>query len=219
VAATKSRGKAYYYYQCQNYNRGVHGAGCAGNIAMAGLDTQIWAKVWKAMTEKRGEFQLALEARIAELQAQEADAETECARLQEQLDGLLMERQKVITQWRKGKMTDTDYDLQLGALTIEQAGVEKDLSTKSLLAGNQAEHLIAIANRYRADTARGMAGLNDAPKTAEHALKQFETRRKYIDGLVVRADVQADKTPLVTLEIDLSELLRISKPIAACHRR
>ena len=125
-----------------------------------------------------------------------------------------MERQKVITQWRKGKMTDMDYDLQLGALTIEQAGVEKDLSKNSLLVGSQAEQLIAVANDYRGDVRRGMAGLNDEPKTPAHARKQFETRRKYIAGLVVRVDVQADKTPLVQLEINLSEQLRIKQATA-----
>ena len=75
VVSTTSRGKAYQYYRCINNTCGMHGAGCAGNIPMASLDAAIWAKVWRALQEK-GEFEQALEARIAELQSQEIDAES-----------------------------------------------------------------------------------------------------------------------------------------------
>ena len=205
VVSVKSRGKEYYYYRCRDNAAGMHAPECAGNLAMRALDEQIWAKVWQAMSD-RGEFEQALAARIEALQAQEIDAEAECARLECKLDDLKMERQRVITQWRKGKMTDDDYDLQLGALTFEQAGMESELGKMRLLVGDQATKLLTIAARYRQDARRGMAGLNEPAKSGAHAQKQFDTRRKYIEGLVERADVGADKKPQVTLVFDFSEL-------------
>ena len=47
VYSTTSRGKAYIYYCCRNYSRGLPIAGCAGNIPLTSLDNQIWAKVWR----------------------------------------------------------------------------------------------------------------------------------------------------------------------------
>ena len=45
--------------------------------------------------------------------------------IQKQLDAIAMERQWVITQARKGKITDEGMDQQLGALSIQELDLKQ----------------------------------------------------------------------------------------------
>lgn len=113
-----------------------------------------------------------------------------------------MERQKVITAWRKSKMTDEDYDLQIGALSIEQKGLERELAEKSLLVGDQAEKLIEFAHTYRREIRAGLAELNAKPDSPEEAKRQFALKRKAVETLVTRVEVLSDRSVRVTFSLD-----------------
>jgi chromosome segregation ATPase len=199
-------------YRCRRRSQGYPGPKCVCQIGAKKLDAQVWAKVW-ALFANPGEFERRIKEKIATLQTQEEDAKGTCEKLERQQEDLLLERQKVITQWRKGKMTDEDYDLQIASLTIEQEELERELNEKRLLVGNKAERLIEVARLYREKVVNGATGLNDEPKTPEEARLQFQIRRKFVERLVTRVEVMADKVVKVYTEINLAEATEETNPV------
>jgi len=193
----------YAAYLCKLHQRGyAKKPDCVKSMTQPSLDGQLWAKVWAFISDDQ-RFTELVRARVDFLRSQENDAGAEVERLQRALDGLTMERQKVITYWRKGKMTDADYDMQLGALTIEQAGLNRALADKALLLENRADKVLALANEVRAELRAGGDWLNDEPASPEEARRQFEFRRRVVELIVTRVNVQADKTLLVDFELDV----------------
>ena len=69
-----------------------------------------------------GELEKAIQERVAELQAQEFDAGTECEKLQKQLDDLAMKRQEAIALMQEKIITKSDLELRLTLLSFEQTG-------------------------------------------------------------------------------------------------
>ncbi len=218
VISRKKRGRTYAYYKCFTQSTvGERSCGCAGSAKMGRIDAELWKRVWALIAEP-GEFERRLEARIAALQAEEVDAEAACERLERRLDDLAMNRQQVITWALQKTISEADLELRLAGMTIEQNGIEREMNDKRLLVGNRAERLIELAALYRERVRRGAEGINDAPISEEHARRQFELRRKFVEGLVTRVDVLPDKTIEVHAELELApgELgaLPISEAIA-----
>lgn len=99
---------------------------------MAQTDSEIWRKLWALFAEP-GEFERWIEARIAELQAEEIDAGAECEKLERQLDDLLMKRQQVITWALEGRIAESDMELRLARMALEQSSLERELTEVRLL--------------------------------------------------------------------------------------
>jgi len=199
-------GKVSTFYYCTYHDAGyVKGAesGCARTTSARKFDRLVWEKVWAVIADDEY-FEQRVQAKIAELLAQEADAEGAVERLQTLLDDLAIERQKIITWARKGSISEEDMESNLLALDIERAGYEKEFREKSLLIGNRAQKLMGFANHYRAKLRAGAEFLNREPQTTEDAQKQFEWRREIVEAIVARIDILPDKTPKVYFEFDLS---------------
>ena len=90
---------------------------------------------------------------------------------------------------------------------MEEVELKRELQGKSLLVGNRAERLIALANEVRAELRQGAEFLNGTPTTPEFAEKQFALRQKVIDAIVPRIDVHFDKSVTVHLEFGLPGLV------------
>jgi hypothetical protein len=91
VTTQTGRHAKYRYYKCYNYSRKQECPDCARYVRVPRLDAEIWGKVWELLTSDK--FERALEARIAELQAQESDAEAEGEKLKVRLNELGLEEQ------------------------------------------------------------------------------------------------------------------------------
>jgi hypothetical protein len=94
--------------------------------------------------------------------------------------------------------------LRLTSLGFEQTEAEHKLRDNSLLVGNQAERLMAVAQAYREGAVSGAVDVTQEPKTPEEAARLFQFKRKMVEGLVKRVDVKADKSTVVTFELDFS---------------
>jgi hypothetical protein len=70
--------------------------GCFKRINACKLDDEVWKRVWGLVSDPVA-IGRAIDIRIAQIQAEEIDAETECKRFKHELEELVMERQKVIT--------------------------------------------------------------------------------------------------------------------------
>jgi hypothetical protein len=87
--------------------------------------------------------------RLDSLQAEQEGLEDELERLERALDGLGQERQWVITQARKGAITEDDMALQLGALQMQEWSHKKELD----------EHRAEMAARRQLVAAQDWADL------------------------------------------------------------
>ncbi|MBL8057046.1 MAG: hypothetical protein JNK29_10135, partial [Anaerolineales bacterium] len=197
VIAHLSKGRRYSYYKCLNHTSvGVNPPECAKSVRLPRLDAEIWRKVYEVLTQP-GKFERLLEERIKAIQAEAQDAEVECEKLQGRLGELAIEEQWIITQARKKRISEAQMEMQLRALALERAEAEKDLREKSLLRGDRAGRLLEAIQLYRQQAAGGLQGLNDVPINEEHAARQLAERRRWVDAIVARVEVDENKQPTV----------------------
>lgn len=197
--------KTYTYlrYRCGYFN--YHNPGCANKMNVEHVDAEVWRKVWSVF-ESEGEFERLVEARIAELRAQEVDAEAEVDRLGALFDDLLVKRQQIISWAQDGKISEADMVLRLGGMDLEKIELERERDQWQLAAGKGAERLVEVLEMYRQDVLKGRGAINARPSTPSQAAAQFAARRKFVDTLVTRVDVAEDKTVKVHLLFDPAAL-------------
>ncbi len=205
VVSQRRGGHQYFFYKCTvSIDVGTRPDGCAGCIKMASVDDETWGKLWKLFGDP-AEFEHKLQVRLAQIQSEEVDATAEVEQIEARLEVLPLERQWVITERRQGRITEDDYRMQLSTLTFEQAGLEKQLNELQLLVGDRAVRLLRAAEVYRANVAAGVEAINARPQNAHQAQAQFTARRKLVEGLITRVDVQPDKQIVVHVEMDVEE--------------
>ena len=194
-------------YTCKYHDIGyvTGNVDCCKYIAAHKLDSLVWDKVWSVINDDEL-FLLRIQARVDALQKKEIDAEAELERMQKTLDDLATERQKVILWTRKGSITESDMELQLGGLALEEMSLKGQMQEMSLLVGDRAQRLIDFANRYRARLRLGAEFLTRTPTSEEEAEEQFKLRHEIVDAIVRRVEVRPDKTPVVYLEFDLEDV-------------
>jgi site-specific DNA recombinase len=189
-------------YRCPKALFGYSEPGCPRRIGWHKLDNLLWEKVNEFLSNETL-FEKAITNKIQALQQEKHLVQVDRADLERKLDTLLVERQKIITAWRKDKITDNDYDLQISALTVEQKEIERELAEKGLMLDNQAESLIEFAKTYRHELRAGLVGLNTKPDTPEEIKRVFAIKRRAVETLVSRIDVQGDRSLRVTFSLDL----------------
>ena len=201
----------WVYYGCPQTSNQMSLENCAGRIAVSKIDEKIWAKVWKLISEP-GVFEASLQKRIAELQEEEIDAQTECEKLESVLDNIVMERQKVITYARKDMISEDDLATQLLALEFEENAMRRDLESKKLLIGDRAESLMRLANAFREQVKAGIEGINSEPDIPEKEKQQLEFRKKIVHSIVKKVEVGRDREVSIDAVLSLPESADISVP-------
>ena len=161
-ASKKHKGK-WGYYGCQRQGaqpEQVH-PDCPGTIGSKKLDDYVWNFV-VTICENPAIVQAAIDDRVAQLRAEQGDIEAEAEKLQRGLDHITEERQWVITQARKGRITEDDMDMQLTALDFQALDLRKKRDDKvaAIAVQQQAEQLKVWADEYLADINRGLQVLN-----------------------------------------------------------
>jgi len=105
----------YGRYYCRQEHEEHISPDCPRTISSSKADNDVWIKVCMAVNQP--EILLAQARKMAaELQDNAGTLDAEQDRIQKELDSLTMERQWIITQARKGAITENDMDYQLGAL-------------------------------------------------------------------------------------------------------
>ena len=155
--------KVYGYYCCQRIDRDPESRppDCASSTGNKKVDDYTWSFV-KKICEHPDILRAALERKIAMMQAEQGDIEAEQAKMQNDLDSLIIERQWVITQARKGAITENDMQHQLAALQFQEWELRKKIDelSKMTAARQHAETMAAWAQRYLSDIAAGVKVLD-----------------------------------------------------------
>ncbi len=98
--------------------------------------------------------------------------------LQNDLDALTMERQWVITQARKGKISEDDMDFQLSALSVQELGLKQRMN-RQIEVNNLATltYREDITREHLSDLATGLEWQNAAPQNDEERHQKYLLKR------------------------------------------
>jgi len=164
-ASNRKRGydKVSGYYVCQRrtVNPESMPPDCVYSTGSQKVDDHVWDFV-KRVCKESTLLERAIEKKLAKLEAKQGDLEAEANRLQQYLDKLATERQWIITQARKGAITEKDMEMQLATLQLEETSMRRELEERvaSVAARKQAEALSDWASRYLSDVHAGMEALD-----------------------------------------------------------
>ena len=117
-ASNRSRGydrvNGYYVCQRRTINPESMPPDCVNSTGSQKVDDYVWNFIRKVCREP-ARLKQAVVNKIATLETEQSDLEVEAERLQRQLDNLTTERQWIITQARKGAITEHDMEMQLAS--------------------------------------------------------------------------------------------------------
>ena len=147
------------YYACARHGHQpeqVH-PDCPGTIGSKKLDDEVWRFV-VTICENPAIVQQAIDEKIAELEAERGDIEAEAEQLQHELDNVAKERQWVITQARKGGITEEDMGMQLAALEYQALDLRRKREDKlaTIAVQQQADYLKEWVDEYLSGIKRGL---------------------------------------------------------------
>ena len=118
----------YGRYFCRQVHKELISADCPRQIGSDKADYDVWQKVCKAISQP--EILLAQAHKMVdELRTNANTLDTDKERIQKELDALILERQWVITQARKGSITESDMDYQLGIITLQELGLKREFAS------------------------------------------------------------------------------------------
>ncbi len=146
---------------------------CHRKTSSKKVDKRVWEFV-KEICSNPDVLRAAIAQKLEEVNRETEDLEAEMSRLQNQLDKLTNERQWVITQARKGGITEADMELQLAALQLQEWAYTRELGEKQAAseARARAESMSNWAAKYLADIGAGIQALDVDLTTATEEYKQ-----------------------------------------------
>ncbi|GIK37612.1 MAG: hypothetical protein BroJett011_14450 [Chloroflexota bacterium] len=171
TARRENRKKGSYsvcgYYICQRHITAPESQppDCAVNTGSKKVDDYVWDFV-RELCDRPEVLRGAVLQRLSALEAEQTNLEAEAGHLQRQLDELGTERQWVITQARKKRITEDDMEMQLTGLQIQELGLHKELrevQAKSA-ARLQVQALSEWAAGYLSEIGEGIKTLNVKPE-------------------------------------------------------
>jgi DNA invertase Pin-like site-specific DNA recombinase len=199
----------YGRYYCTQPHADRISPDCPRTVGSIKSDDIAWEKVCAAINKPEI---LLTQARktIKELQDSASALSDEQERIQKELDALTLERQWVITQARKDAITESDMDYQLGALTLQELTLKRDLASIGIaLDVNSIRDWEARISEYFADLQAGIASLNTVPQCEEERQEVFEIKKQIVNTLVGRVTIDRDRNLHVEIRIDLSKIFSV----------
>ena len=193
-------------YFCRQIHEEHISRDCPRQIGMVKADSEVWEKVRMAINNP--DILLAQARTVVDEWRVNADAFTDDQeRIQKELDTLILERQWVITQARRGSISESDMDYQLGALDLQELSLKQDLATVM----QQAQIHISDdweeqVRDYLADLQVGVASLEFDARGPEDAQEIFEIKRQTVTTLVRQVTIDRNRELHVEIGLDLSKI-------------
>jgi hypothetical protein len=195
-------------YCCTQHHKELIHEDCPRSIGHLKADDYVWGKVKGAIDDPEILIARARDY-VDDLRKKAKSANEDNDRIQRELDNLVLERKWVITQARKGSISEQDMDEQLADLSAQEITLKQEMemvTDQSLLSAlNQWEE---HAREYFADLKVGLLELNTVPQTDEERLEQFELKRKIVNTLVEKVYIHKDRSLEVTIRLNLLQMIR-----------
>ena len=195
-------------YFCRQNHKDLVSPDCPRNIGAKKADTEAWEKICNALDKP--EYLLSqAQIFVEQLQTNASNLHEERERIEKDLERINPDRQWIITLARKGKITQSDMEQQLGTLTLQEISHKRDLSSLG-----QTINISSLANwqakfeEYLADLHAGVDELkNAAPQTEEERHNLFLLKKQVVDTLVERVTIGKDREIKVEIRLDLLAIL------------
>jgi len=195
-------------YFCPQRHKELIAETCPRTINTLKADTIVWDKVYTAINKP--EYLLGQASRfVEELKAKTLTVEEDEARIRQELDALLEERQWLITQARKGYLTATDMDQQLSSMSMMELDLKRELaSIGQVLNIELLDQWEAKVKEYLQDIQAGVEALNDAaPQNKEEQREIFRLKKEIVDTLVEKVTIDQDRMLHVHIRLNLLKIL------------
>jgi site-specific DNA recombinase len=202
------RKSLYGTYYCRQEYQELLDPDCPRTIGSKLADEIVWGKVVEAINKPEV---LLLEARrhVAELKLRADTIYAEQNRFQDELDQLIIERQWVITQARKGRISDEDMEIQLNQISAQELSLKQELSTHSqVIKLSTLNNWEDAAIEYLEDLKLGIESLNVAPQSDEERHEIFQLKRQIVQTLVDKVLIEKDRALKVVIKLNILSLLQ-----------
>jgi hypothetical protein len=194
-----------YYYR-QVHEDHVSPA-CPRQIGTIKADNDVWEKVCKAINEP--EILLdSVRIIVDEIRANAESMESEQERVYKELERLSLERQWVITKARRGGISEAGMDLQLGALTLQELSLRRDLESITQAINIQLlDDWEERVSQYLTNLQAGIASLDWDHQSVEDEQEIYELKRQTVATLVRRVTIDINRELHVEIGLKLREVL------------
>ena len=195
-------------YYCTQNHLDLVSPECPRHTGAKKAEAQVWEKVCEVVDNPEYLFAQAHQL-VEELRASAANIHEERARIEKEMEALANERQSLITWARQGKITATDMENQLGAMTMQELSLKHELSSLgqriNLHSLNDWEEKFM---EYLADLRIGVEELkNVAPQNDEERHQVFLLKKQMVDTLVHRATIDSNRKIMVDIRLNLLAIL------------
>jgi hypothetical protein len=206
--AIVDRKSFYWIYYCREFLKERIQPECPRTIGAHKSDDFVWKKVCEALNDPDvllGNVRM----HIAELRQQAETVLEDKERIQQELDAIMMERQKVITWARKGSITDEDMEYQLSALTLQEMNLKREVASYGELIQLTAfDDWEKVAMEHFLDLRAGIESLNNEPETEEEKDEIFQFKRNIIKTLVNRVVIDEHRNLKIEIRVNILDLLK-----------
>ncbi len=194
-------------YYCPEKHPDMRHPDCPKSIGHHKLDEYVWNKVIAVLEDPNiliGSAQRYIKSMEKKIDTQAEDTE----KLQQTLDSITMERQWVITQARKNRISDEDMEYQLSALNIQELDIKKKLNNSDALENiDRLKDWEAITRNYLTDLSAGLEWLKIAPLNEEERSQKFEMKQRLVRVLVEKIVISKDRQIEITIAMDLLRII------------
>jgi site-specific DNA recombinase len=145
ASGKRPNGKREFYYKCNLANTpGIHGTSqrCPAKAVRGDeLEQQVWSDILTFLRNPEGVLQQ-LQARLASESKGVDQMQKQVIRLEGLLAHKATERNRIVSLYRRGHLTDADLDTQMDEIGREQDGIESRLTElRAKLGGSDASAL------------------------------------------------------------------------------
>ena len=195
-------------YYCTQNHLDLVSPDCPRHTGAKKAEAQVWEKVCEVVDNPH--YLVAQAHQLVEdLRASATNIHEERARIEKEMEALTNERQSLITWARQGRITATDMENQLSAMTLQELSLKHELSSLgqriNLNSLNDWEEKFM---EYLADLQVGVEELkNAAPQNNEERHNVFLLKKQIVDTLVHKATIDINRKIMVDIRLNLLAIL------------
>ena len=198
----------YGTYYCSQRHAEAISPECPRTICSKLADGIVWDKVAEVLNNPAGLIASA-NKHIQNIRSEAEERLSDKNRIEQEMDAMQLEHQWIITQARKGNITEDDMDQQLGQLTLQESTFSQELGlTKSVLDLPILDNWEQTAREYLETIRRGLDSLKEnAAKYDQGRHDIFKIKRQIVATLVEKIDISSARELKATFRLDLLALL------------
>lgn len=195
-------------YYCTQNHLDLVSPDCPRHIGVKKAEAQVWEKVCEVINNPQYLIAQAHQL-VDDLRASVANIHEERARIEKEIEALTNERQALITWARQGKITTTDMENQLSAMTLQELSLKHELSSLGQRINiNSLNDWEERFMEYLVDLQVGVEELKSAvPQNKEERHNVYLLKRQIIDTLVYKATINRNREIMVDIRLNLLAIL------------